>query len=126
MNKFRIRTYAGVEHTIEVYNDGWQWAAVEENYDGPEDKYRARHGSTREEAIENLRESLEEHDSKWNVPNEYDWLHPKMFVFKFRDHRIEIGPMEGLTYAAALSMAPIGAELLCIHKHDHQDAAGIV
>jgi hypothetical protein len=114
--KTTIRTLEGIEHQIEVYHNDWEWCAVEENYDGPEDHYRARGGKTQEEAIEALRESLEEHDNRWKVPNEYDWFNLRTFVFLHHDSRIEIGPMEGLSYSRALRMVPLGAELLIIHK----------
>lgn len=50
----------GREITFEVYDSIWSFVAVEENYDGPEDKYRYGSGETPEEAIADLVEKMTE------------------------------------------------------------------
>lgn len=51
--------------TIEVYPAYIGWDAVEDNYDGPEDHYRAAWGKTREEAIEALTEKMTDYIEKY-------------------------------------------------------------
>jgi hypothetical protein len=62
--KTQITTESGTSYEIEVYHNDWEWCAVEENYDGPEDHYRSSGGKTKEDAIESLREQLSELERK--------------------------------------------------------------
>ena len=60
MKYITVTTQSGTAYKVDLYHNDWTWSAVEANYDGPEDRFRAATGDTREEALYNLIEKLNE------------------------------------------------------------------
>lgn len=106
----QIRISTGISFNVEVYNDGWSWIATEENYDGPEDRFRIASGSTKEEALESLAENLEEYAEHWKMPNELD--HQGYKLYNFTDRNCT----SAQCYEDALRFIPSGHKLISITK----------
>lgn len=101
-------TVNGITYNVDVYHNGWEWSAIEENYDGPEDRYRAAGGKTKQEAIDNLIENLEEWQER-----EAERAERKLFRFSNGIHSVEL---TAKNYTEAAHLVPYGYNLSTITK----------
>jgi hypothetical protein len=109
-----LRTETGIAYNVDVYNDGWGWIAITEDYDGPEDRFNSATGRTKEEAIESLSENLLDREDHWRHPNELDYLKSK--AFKFIEQTGLLITIWTSSLEDALDSVPIGSRLISITK----------
>lgn len=101
-------TVNGIVYNVYVYHNGWDWSAIEENYDGPEDRYRTAGGKTRQEAIDSLIENLEEMQER-----DAERAERKLFRFSNGNHTVEL---TAKNYTEAAEYVPYGYNLSTITK----------